>query len=57
MKNQEEFQGEITYYYLCRKCGKSIKAWTPDGSNTAKMVEVKKHTYEFECWQECGSTD
>lgn len=41
------------FFYLCRKCGKKIPASFPDNIHSAKVVEVKKHNYEFECKERC----
>ena len=52
-KNKEiEEAGEYNFFYICRKCDKSIEAHFPNNLSTVIMVEVKKHNYEFEC-EEC----
>ena len=46
------------FFYLCRKCGRKIPARFSDNFCSAKMVEVKKNNYEFECkFVECDPTD
>jgi len=53
MSEQETVSEPYEFFYICRKCGERIPARFPDNIDSAKMVEVKKHNYEFECRKEC----